>query len=142
MAIRQVSVYAENKMGTLDEMIQVVSDAGINIRACMVADTADFGILRMIVSDTDTALKVLSEKSMVNITKVVALKIGDEAGSFAKVLNMLKAESINIEYVYAFAGAAKLGAYVVLRVDDVEKTEKILKDNGIDTLEDADVAEI
>ena len=139
MAIRQISVYVENKMGNLHDIIKAVSDNDINIRASMIADTAEFGICRMIVSDTDKALKILSEKSMVNIARVVAVKMADETGSLTKVLAILKAEGIAVEYMYAFAGAAELGAYVVLRVDDPELAENVLAANGKETLKDDDL---
>ncbi|MDO4459297.1 MAG: hypothetical protein Q4C42_04300 [Clostridia bacterium] len=140
MAIKQISVYVENKMGKLHDMVKEVSDADINIRASMIADTAEFGIFRMIVSDTDKALRILSEKSMVNITKVVAVKMEDKTGSLTKVLSILKDAAISVEYMYAFAGAAELGAYVVLRVNNAEAAEKLLNANGISTLNDEDIA--
>ena len=140
MAIRQISVYVENKMGKLHDMVKLVSDNDINIRASVIADTADFGILRMIVSDTDKALRILSESSMVNIAKVVAVKMADETGSLTKVLSYLKAAGISVEYMYAFAGDADLGAYVVLRVNDVDNAEKVLAENGIEMLKDEDLA--
>ena len=142
MAIKQLSVFVENKPGKLLEIVKVLADAKINVRAMSIADTRDFGILRLIVSDTDKAKEVLSADSVVTVTDVIAVEMKDEAGSLYNILNTLSGGGINIEYMYAFTASTKLGAYVVIRVDDNAHAESVLKDGGIGTLCDKDVISI
>lgn len=137
MAIEQLSVFVENKPGDLLGKVKDLADAKINIRAMSIADTKDFGILRLIVSDTDKAKEVLSEDSIVTVTEVIAAEMSDEAGALAKILSAFGDEGINIEYMYAFTASTELGAYVVLRVDDNATAERVLKANGISVLDKA-----
>ena len=118
MAITQLSAFLENRPGTLYDAVSSISDAGVNIRALSVADTRDFGILRLIVSDV--------EKS-------------DEAGALKKILKVIQDTGVNIEYVYAFTSSVAGSAYVVLRVNDIEEAEAVLARNGIETLSDSDM---
>jgi hypothetical protein len=142
MAIQQISVFVENKQGKLVETIKKMADNGINIRAMSIADTKDFGILRLITSDNQKAMEVLKEDSVVNTTKVIAAKMEDEAGALYKVLQILSDAQINIEYIYAFAASEDFGAYVVLRVSDVAAAQEILNEKGVETLDDKDIVEI
>lgn len=137
MAIKQLSVFVENKPGDLFGKVKDLADAKINIRAMSIADTKDFGILRLIVSDTEKAKEVLSEDSIVTVTEVIAAEMSDEAGALAKILSAFGEEGINIEYMYAFTASTELGAYVVLRVDDNATAERVLKANGVSVLNTA-----
>ncbi len=139
MAITQLSAFLENTPGTLYKAVSTISDAGINIRALSVADTRDFGILRMIVSDVEKTKEVLSDSTIATETKVIAAKMSDEAGALKKILAIIQATGVNIEYVYAFTSSVAGSAYVVLRVDDVESAEAVLAGNGIEMLNDEDM---
>ena len=142
MAITQLSAFLENTPGTLYQAVSAISDAGVNIRALSVADTKDFGILRMIVSDIGKTKEVLSDNLVAAETKVIAARMSDEAGALKKILKVIQATGVNIEYVYAFTSAIAGSAYVVLRVDDVQSAEAVLAQNGIETLTDADIEEL
>lgn len=136
MAITQLSVFLENSPGRLAEAVRIISDAGVNIRAMSLADTKDFGILRLIVSDADKAKETLSSNYIVMETKVIAVKMDDQAGALNNILQALEKAQINVEYMYAFTGAEALSAYVVLRVDDLENAETVLAESGLQTLTD------
>ena len=142
MAIQQLSVFVENQKGKLLGTVKALSEAGINIRAMSIADTKDFGILRLITSDNAKAMEVLANESIVNTTTVIAAKMEDEAGALYKVLQILSDAQINIEYMYAFTASEAFGAYVVLRVSDAAAAQEILNTKGIATLDDADIREI
>ena len=139
MAITQLSAFLENTPGTLSKTLSAITAAGVNIRALSVADTKDFGILRIIVSDIEKTKAAISDDTVVKETPVIAVKMNDTAGALGSVLNVLKSADINIEYVYAFTGAVAGNAYVVLRVDDIEQAEITLSQNGIKTLSDGDI---
>ena len=139
MAITQLSAFLENRPGTLYEAVSAISDAGVNIRALSVADTRDFGILRLIVSDVEKTREVLSDDIVITQTKVIAARMSDEAGSLKKILKVIQATGVNIEYVYAFTSPVAGSAYVVLRVDDNEGAEAVLARSGIETLSDSDM---
>ena len=140
MAITQLSAFLENTPGTLCDAVNSITDAGVNIRALSVADTKDFGILRIIVSDIEKTKAALSDNTVITETSVLAVKMSDQAGALKKILNVLKEDDVNIEYVYAFTGAMQDSAYVVLRVDDIEAGEAILAKSGITTLNNEDMA--
>ena len=142
MAITQLSVFLENKPGQLAAAVKLISEGGVNIRALSLADTRDFGILRLIVSDNKKAKELLAEKSIVTETPVIAVKMEDEAGAINRILQSLQEERINVEYLYAFTGAAAYSAYTVLRVDDAAHAELVLKNNGVSTLSDAELMEL
>ena len=139
MAIQQISVFVENKQGKLVETVKTLAENDINIRAMSIADTKDFGILRMITSDNAKTKEVLSSDSVVNTTDVIAVKMADRPGSLYKVIDILSKAGINIEYMYAFTASDSLGAYVVFRVDDVPQAQKLIDDNGLKSLNDEDV---
>ena len=142
MAINQLSVFVENQKGGLLSTVRTLAEAGINIRAMSIADTKDFGILRLITSDNEKAKAVLSEASMLNVTKVIAAKMEDEAGALYKVLQILSDAQLNIEYLYAFTASEKFGAYVVLRVSDVGAAQEVLNEKGVSTLSEEDILEM
>ena len=139
MAITQLSAFLENTPGTLYQAVSAISDAGINLRALSVADTRDFGILRIIVSDIEKTKEVLSDYTVAAETRVIAVKMSDEAGALKKILNVIQDTGVNIEYVYAFTSSVAGSAYVVLRVNDIEEAEAVLARNGIETLSDSDM---
>ena len=142
MAIRQISVFVENQKGKLYETLKVIAGEGINIRALSVADTNDFGVLRLITSDTDKTKEVLSKDCVVNTTTVIAAKLEDRVGALCDVIHILANAGINIEYVYAFTASEDFGAYVVIRVDDVEKAQAALVAENVPTLNEEDIKDI
>ena len=142
MAITQLSVFLENSPGRLAEAVRTISDAGVNIRAMSLADTKDFGILRIIVSDAAKTKELLSDNYIVMETRVIAVKMDDQAGALNNVLQTLEKEQINVEYMYAFTGSEAYSAYVVLRVDDTEHAEEILNKSGIQSLSDEKLKKI
>lgn len=128
MYTTQLSVFVENKFGRLSEILNVLSEHNINISALSMADTSEFGILRMIVDDTEKAKIVLKESGViVKASTVIAIDIDDTPGCLAKIVEKLKNGGVSIEYTYAFLGREHNSAQVVLRVDDTEKAEKLLK---------------
>lgn len=132
MAIKQLSVFVENKAGKLLELTDILAKNNIDLRAMSVADTADYGILRLILSDIDKAKRILEENgNIVKVTDVVGIAVSDEPGSMSKVVSILSKAGINIEYMYAFVTRSKNYAYVVVRVQDNEKAEQILKESSI-----------
>ena len=139
MAIQQISVFVENKQGKLVETIKTMADNGINIRAMSIADTKDFGILRMITSDNAKTKEVLSEDTVVNTTDVIAVKMADRPGALYKVIDILSKAGVNIEYMYAFTASDSLGAYVVFRVDDVPQAQQLMDENGMKSLNNEDL---
>ena len=142
MAITQLSVFLENKPGQLARAIKIISNGGVNIRALSLADTRDFGILRLIVSDIAEAKELLQGLSLVTETPVIAVRMDDQAGALNGVLQALNGAGINVEYVYAFTGNDALSAYVVFRVDDVAHAETVLREAGIPTLDDEGIRKL
>ncbi|HWQ62761.1 MAG TPA: ACT domain-containing protein [Negativicutes bacterium] len=127
MIIKQISVFIENRPGTLAEVLTVLGGHNINIRALSVADTADFGILRLIVNEPEKVERLLKEASLaVKITPVLTMKISDKPGGLLADVKKLTAAGINIEYVYAFAASAAEEARVVMKVDDLAKAVKVI----------------
>ncbi len=136
MAITQLSVFLMNQPGALVDAIKAISDENINIRALSIAEANDFGILRIIVSDSDAVCKLLGDKYLFSKTQVVAAKMDDRSGALYPILVVLNEANINIEYMYAFTGSGPEEAYVVFRVNDVKTAEEVLNANGITTLSD------
>ncbi len=131
MAIKQLAVFVENKHGSLNEIISLIADAGVDIRALSISETQDFGILRMIVSDLETAKTALRTNEYIyNVTDVVGASVPDRPGAMAGVIKLLSENEINLEYVYAFLGSDHGSACVILRVADNEKAEKVLEAGG------------
>jgi hypothetical protein len=132
MIIKQISVFIENRPGTLAEVLSIFGEHGINIRALSVADTSDFGILRLVVNEPDKVERILKGASLaVKTTPVLTMKIPDHPGGLLAQVRKLTDAGINIEYVYAFAAAAADEARVVLKVDDLAKAEKVLNGEKI-----------
>jgi hypothetical protein len=138
--IKQISVFLENKSGRLARVTRVLGDNNINIRALSIADTTDFGILRLIVNDPDTAYRVLKELGFsVNITDVIAVEIPDVPGGLAVALEHLRDAGINIEYLYAFLTRATKAALVVFRVEQIDEAVRLLQEKGIRILAGTEV---
>lgn len=135
MTAKQISVFLENKAGRLHDATRILGEAGINIRALLVADTRDYGVLRMIVDDPDKAYEVLKQNDFtVQETDVLAVEVTDKPGGLARVLGMLTPTDINVEYLYCFIAASGDKAIVVLRVEDPEKAAGVLAQAGIKVL--------
>ncbi len=140
MRVKQISLFLENKSGRLVKVMEILGQNNVNIRALSIADTTDFGILRLIVNAPEKALKVLKEAGfMVSCTDVIAVEVDDTPGGLARALKTLEGSDINIEYVYAFVEKSKDMALVVFRVEAVDEAIAILNANGINTLREEDV---
>ena len=128
MAIRQLTVFVENKQGTIVSVTETLSKSGVNIRALSIAETEDFGILRLIVNDEETAVKTLQDEGLlIKITEVVGVKIGDAPGKLTAALKVLDEANVNVEYLYAFMARTEKHAYVVLRVENNAEAENLLE---------------
>ncbi|MDR0918924.1 MAG: ACT domain-containing protein [Oscillospiraceae bacterium] len=140
MLIKQVSVFVENKTGRLSAILNILKDKKINIRALSIADTHDFGILRLITDNPDNAYNALkNEDCTVTVNDLIAVCIGDEPGCLAAIVDLLAKNDINIEYMYDFNSHSNDFASIVLRVTDNLKAIEILKSNDIRLL---DIGEI
>lgn len=138
MIIKQLSVFLENKSGRLCEVTNILGEAGINMSAFSIADTSDFGILRVIVSDPDKALQVLRDNHFsVNLTEVICLSCPNVPGAMAKALNILNEEQIPIEYMYAFSMGEV--ANVVIKSTNVRKCIEVLQNHELDLLKSSDL---
>lgn len=143
MSLKQLTVFVENKQGTLVDITDTLAKHNVNIRALSIADTQDFGILRLIVNDNETALKTLADEGyLIKTTDVVGVKIGDAPGKLSTALNVLDENDINMEYLYAFMSRTEKHAYVVLRVADNALAEAALEKAGFHLITDADVAKL
>ena len=130
--IKQISVFLENKSGRLVRVAQVLGDAGINIRGVSIADTSDFGILRLIVDQPDKAIAELKDKGvMATVTEVIAMEIPDVPGGLAKILAYLQDAGINIEYLYSFIEKPTNNALIMMRVERIAEALEVLKINNV-----------
>ena len=135
MQIQQLSVFIENKPGRLAEITEVLANADVDIRAISVADTSDFGILRVIVDRPKEAVIALREHGMtVSLTNVLAVGIPDEKGSFSKVIRILADAGIDVEYIYAFVSRDKDKAYVIIRTEKSTRAAEVLVQSGVEIL--------
>ena len=129
MAITQLSVFAQNKPGGIVEITKLLGEAGVNIRALSLADTSDYGILRLIVDKPEEGKKILTEAGLVvRVTDVLSLTMDDTPGGTLGVLRLLSESGIGVEYMYAFAG--KSGAVMIIQAEDLEAAEGILQRGG------------
>ncbi|MBR3869068.1 MAG: hypothetical protein IKM66_07115 [Clostridia bacterium] len=143
MAIRQLTVFVENKQGALVSITDTLSKNNINLRALSIAETQDFGILRLIVNDETAAEKILADEGyLIRITDVVGVKIGDAPGKLSEALKVLDENNINMEYLYAFMARTEKHAYVVIRVEDNNAAEKVLEDAGFHLITQADICKL
>ena len=132
MEIKQISVFLENTTGRISEVTRTLANAGINLRAISIADTADFGILRLIVDKTDEAVNALSTAGFTTRqTSVAAVEIDDVPGSLAKLMELFQKSQVNIEYLYASLEGKGGKAVVIFKLEDHDKGFKILRDNGM-----------
>ncbi len=132
MKVEQISVFLENKAGRLAEVAEVLGKEGINIRALSLADTTDFGILRLIVNDREKAKKALKDAGFtVGITQVIAVEVEDKPGGLAKILKLLANEGINVEYMYAFVERSSGNAVLIFKFEDLDKAIEVLQENGV-----------
>jgi hypothetical protein len=135
MKVEQISIFLENKPGGLEYATRVLSDAGINIRALSLADTSDFGILRLIVNDIDTAVKTLQSKGLtVRRTPVVAVEVPDYPGGLHSIVETLSGKNINVEYTYAFVERSGENALIIFRFDRIDEAIEVLQENGFTVL--------
>ena len=142
MQIRQISIYLENTPGHLSAICRALADADINIATLSLADTSDFGIVRMIVDDHERARQVLADKGFpVSVREVVAVCVPDRPGGMAEVMAALDVAGVNIEYSYAFAFHRGDKAVLVFRFDDADKAAKALAISGFTTLAEKDLEE-
>lgn len=143
MAIHQLTVFVENKQGALVQITEALANANVDMRALSIADTQEFGILRLIVNNNEAATKALTDLGyIIKNIDVVGVKIGDAPGKLSKALDVLDKAGINMEYLYAFLTRTEKHAYVVIRVADNEAAEKALTDNGFHIITDADIAKL
>lgn len=141
MAIKQLSVYIENTRGALADVTGAIAAAGVNCRSMCIADTKEYGVLRIISDDHEKALKALRDSGFTaSVRDVVGFEVPDSPGGLAGVLRLLDENDINLEYLYAMIPKTRPTALIVMRVDDNEKTEKLLADNGVKVIEGMDQA--
>ncbi len=140
MAIKQLTVFIPNRKGTIVSVTDILAKNNVNIRALSIAETEDFGILRLIVNDEKATEKVLEEQGyLIKVVDVVGVKIGDEPGKLTAALDVLDKADINVEYLYAFMARTAKHAYVVLRVENNEDAEAALVNAGFKLITEADV---
>lgn len=135
MRVEQIAVFLENKSGRLAEITRILADNTINIRALSVADTADFGILRLIVDKVDEAKAALQAGGYtVGKTNVVAVAVSDRPGGLAKVLQVANEADLNVEYMYAFVNKSGEDAVMIFRFDDMDKAISVIQERGFTML--------
>ncbi len=136
--IKQISVFLENKSGRLAEVLGVLGNQKIKIYALTIADTSEYGILRLIVNDSNNAVKILKSKEFtVNTTEIIAISVSSYSGSFASVLKILADKNISIEYMYAFKWGSE--AILILRPENIDKALLVLLENDFKTLNSEDL---
>lgn len=142
MAIKQLTVFLPNQKGAVVSVTDILSKNGINLRALSLAETQDFGILRLIVNDVEAAETLLKEEYLIKTVDVVGVKINDEPGKLTSALDVLDKANINVEYLYAFMARTEKHAYVVLRVEDNEEAESLLVNAGFKLITLADICKL
>jgi hypothetical protein len=136
MKVEQISVFLENKPGALAEVTRILGDAGVNIRALSLADTKDFGILRLIVNDNEKAREILGRRGLtVRKTEVVAVEVPDRPGGLAEILKVLSEADINVEYLYAFVQQSGQNAIIIFRFDETDRAITVLAEKKVRILE-------
>jgi len=136
MQVEQISVFLENKSGRLSEVTAILAEVQVNIRALALADTSDFGVLRLIVDDNEKAINALKDNGFtVGKTAVVAVEVADKPGGLNHILETLKGNSINVEYMYAYVRNSGKNAVMIFRFDNVNAAIETLRDNGVNVLD-------
>lgn len=135
MKVEQLSVFLENKPGALEEVTRILKEAGINIRTLSLADTTDFGILRLIVNDVEAASRVLKERGLrASRTTVVAVEVPDRPGGLHGILEAISGSGINVEYLYAFVERSGENAVIIFRFDNPDRAIEVLGQKGLKVL--------
>lgn len=130
--VQQLSVFLQNKSGKIAAVVRALSDSGVDIRALSIADTTDFGILRMLVSDISAAKAALAEQNCIlSVNEVTVVAVPDAPGGLSRVLSLMAQEEIDIEYMYSLIDRGKEDAYMVFRVSDEKRLLKVLSENGL-----------
>ncbi len=143
MKVKQISVFIENRSGRLREVAAVLGQGGINIRALSLADTSDYGILRLIVDRPEEALTVLKQANFtLSETDVIAVEVPDRPGGLAEVLDVLGSAGINVEYMYAFVEKSSENAVMIFRIEDIEKAVSTLESRNIVILDNERITRI
>ena len=131
MATKQISVFLENKSGRLGEVTRILGEGEINLRAMSIADTADFGILRLIADNSDRALKILDSNNFTaKVTDVLAVEVPDKPGGLAQVMKVFSENDVNIEYLYVSLERNKDNAVIIFKVENIELGAKVLEENS------------
>lgn len=132
MFVKQVSIFVDNKKGSIAEVISILGESNINIKALSVADAADFGILRLIVDEPEKAYYVIKEKGYnVKIAETLGIEIKDEANELGKVLNYIKKNDIEVTYIYSLIGYVSNKSVIIIKTPDLKKTEELLEEFGV-----------
>lgn len=140
MGIRQLSVFVENKAGSLCEITNILAEHGVDLRSMCVADTSDYGIIRIIADNPDEARNILANAGHIaNVREVTAFAVPDVPGGLSRVLALLEKNGIDIEYLYALVTRNVGKAYAVARTSDHERAESILAENGIELLDEENI---
>ncbi len=140
MSVKQISVFIENQPGKLAEATRFIADHGINLRAMSIADTKDFGILRIICDEPEKSAEILREGGYItNVTEVLAVGIKDAPGSLATILEIIANAGVSVEYTYAFLGTRMAGAFMIFRVDNNAAAAAALAAENIKTVEQSDM---
>jgi hypothetical protein len=143
MKVRQISVFIENRAGRLETVARLLGEAGINIRALALADTSDFGILRLIVSQPHEAQRLLkANRFTIKLTDVIAVEVPDTPGGLARVLGLLGTQGMNVEYMYGFVEKTSDQAVLVFRFDDLARAIDILQQGGVRILKEEEVLKL
>ncbi len=140
MSVKQVSIFLENSKGRLAEVTRILAREGIDLRALSLADTSDFGVLRIIVEDPDRCLAVLKDNDYVaRVSEVVAVEVEDRPGGMSRILDVLDEAGLNVEYLYAFVAKAGKNAVVICKIDERERALSVLEAKGIRTISSEDL---
>ena len=143
MKIKQLSIFLQNRMGSLSKPLEVLSENGINIRAMCMADTSEFGILRLVVDDPLKGKEVLEENNfLVKITEIIGVEMNDTPGGLTDVLKVIKDNQIDLEYLYAFTHDKVDKAILLLHAEDIDNLIKVIEDNGIVIVPSAEVYDL
>ncbi|MFZ1985334.1 MAG: ACT domain-containing protein [Desulfatitalea sp.] len=136
MHVEQISVFLENKSGRLSEVTGILAETGINIRALALADTSDFGVLRLIVDDKEKAISVLKDNGFtVGKTQVVAVEVEDRPGGLHRILEILKSNDLNVEYMYAYVRHTAKNAVMIFRFDNIAAAIQTLQAKGVNVID-------
>lgn len=135
MSVKQLSVFIENKKGSLSYVTSLLAENGIDLKAMSMADTKEYGIMRVIVDDVDKALDVLRGAGQTaSVREVCSFAVPDRTGGLSEVLDILNRNDINVEYMYSYVNSAAGKAYMVTRTDDFDRAEKVLLENGVELI--------